>query len=129
MRYDRNDIAKLVPINQADLADDLASRALLLDRLHVAVRAERAHQLTGHWSYVPARHWAIARAYKAEVEAAAYMAKIALLSMEGARPAWANTIQSHAEGLELAKQRTVNAAELVKVFLKEIEDRKAAVNA
>ncbi len=63
--YDRRrDLPRLVPVLEADIADDgIAARADLLALLRRALRAERARARGGHWTYDPGRHAGLLRAY------------------------------------------------------------------
>ena len=66
--YDRmRDLPRLLPLQQEDIAATTPeAHARLLMLLRRALRAERVRARAGHWTYDPARHSALLRAYRIE---------------------------------------------------------------
>lgn len=66
--YDRQrDLPRLVPVLAEDIGSpDLQHRLRIVAMLRRALRAERARARAGHWTYDPARHAALIRAFTLE---------------------------------------------------------------
>lgn len=66
------DLPRLLPLLAADLSTgSLANSRELVALLRRALRAERVRARAGHWTYDPARHAALLRAFRIEQEALA----------------------------------------------------------
>ena len=68
--YDRaRDLPRLIPVWAAALpVGSTVGHAQILEQLRRALRAERNRGKCGHWTYDLARHAALLRAYRAEVQ-------------------------------------------------------------
>ena len=70
--YDRDrDLPRLLPLSAEEIATPTAeAQTRLVALLRRALRAERVRAREGHWTYDPARHAALLRAFRIEADAA-----------------------------------------------------------